>query len=98
MFNFAGWASDLRTVSEEMIAKRILRTGDGSHEKFVMKEKIDSNNNENESESGSPREDLWGWGKRSFSFLFITKHLNISDDKEMSQNEKNFAKVLYKSR
>ncbi|XP_056640408.1 acyl-CoA Delta-9 desaturase-like [Diorhabda sublineata] len=27
-----GWAYDLRTVSPEMIKKRVLRTGDGSHE------------------------------------------------------------------
>ncbi|XP_074034084.1 acyl-CoA Delta-9 desaturase isoform X1 [Leptinotarsa decemlineata] len=27
-----GWAYDLKTVSEEMIKKRVLRTGDGSHE------------------------------------------------------------------
>ncbi|XP_023310323.1 acyl-CoA Delta(11) desaturase-like, partial [Anoplophora glabripennis] len=27
-----GWAYDLKTVSEDMIRKRVLRTGDGSHE------------------------------------------------------------------
>lgn len=27
-----GWAYDLKTVSEEMIRKRVERTGDGSHE------------------------------------------------------------------
>jgi stearoyl-CoA desaturase (delta-9 desaturase) len=27
-----GWAYELKTVSEEMIKKRVLRTGDGSHE------------------------------------------------------------------
>lgn len=27
-----GWAYDLKTVSEEMIKKRVLRTGDGTHE------------------------------------------------------------------
>lgn len=27
-----GWAYDVKTVSEEMIRKRVLRTGDGSHD------------------------------------------------------------------
>lgn len=26
-----GWATDLKTVSPELIQKRVLRTGDGSH-------------------------------------------------------------------
>ncbi|KAG5889224.1 hypothetical protein JTB14_018647 [Gonioctena quinquepunctata] len=31
-FAKVGWAYDLKTVSEEMIKKRVLRTGDGTHE------------------------------------------------------------------
>jgi stearoyl-CoA desaturase (Delta-9 desaturase) len=30
-FAWLGWATDLKTVSEEMIKKRVLRTGDGTH-------------------------------------------------------------------
>lgn len=30
-FAYIGWATDLKTVSDEMIRKRVLRTGDGSH-------------------------------------------------------------------
>lgn len=33
-----GWAYDLKTVSQEMIRKRVLRTGDGSHFKFSSQE------------------------------------------------------------
>jgi stearoyl-CoA desaturase (delta-9 desaturase) len=32
LFAKIGWAYELKTVSEEMIKKRVLRTGDGSHE------------------------------------------------------------------
>lgn len=70
MFNFTfyvlhvGWATDLRTVSEEMIAKRVQRTGDGSHKtaKELKAKGDENNNNEGEAEKDSPREDLWGWG------------------------------------
>jgi len=32
LFSKIGWAYDLKTVSPEMIKKRVVRTGDGSHE------------------------------------------------------------------
>lgn len=31
LFAWLGWATDLKTVSTEMIRKRVMRTGDGSH-------------------------------------------------------------------
>jgi hypothetical protein len=45
-----------------MITKRILRTGDGSHEVAPIKKGIIDENN-NERKLNEPREDLWGWGK-----------------------------------
>lgn len=31
MFSLIGWAYDMKTVPAEMVAKRALRTGDGTH-------------------------------------------------------------------
>ncbi|VVC89944.1 acyl-CoA Delta-9 desaturase-like isoform X2 [Leptidea sinapis] len=38
-----GWAYDLKTVSSEVIEKRVKRTGDGSHEEWGYEEIIDTN-------------------------------------------------------
>jgi hypothetical protein len=51
----AGWAYDLKTVSDSMVKRRVLRTGDGTHryskeeaEKVTAKELVDIyNNNKN---------------------------------------------------
>jgi len=52
-----GWATDLKTVSEEMINKRALRTGDGTRKTTSnSKVTIDAN------EFVEPAHDLWGWG------------------------------------
>lgn len=34
-----GWAYDLKSVSEDMIKKRVLRTGDGTHHVWGWKDK-----------------------------------------------------------
>lgn len=55
--NFLGWATDLKTVSPEMIKKRVLRTGDGSHP--IYKDRLNERSSEEE-----PKRDLehfWGW-------------------------------------
>lgn len=58
-----GWATDLKTVSEEMIKKRASRTGDGTYKGALKsKEKVDGNNNVSEVED-EKHTDLWGWGK-----------------------------------
>lgn len=60
------------TVSDEMIRKRVLRTGDGSHR--YSKEKVDEktarelldafNNNLNNNNADDEHVDtLWGWGE-----------------------------------
>lgn len=64
---YLGWATDLKTVSEEMIRKRVLRTGDGSHkyskEKATAKELLNAYNNNNNNEAEEPVDTLWGWGE-----------------------------------
>lgn len=82
-----------------MIAKRVLRTGDGSHKSAVnLKAKVDGNNNVGEAEKDLLHEGLWGWGnERVISSNCIPKYYLISDDKEMTQEDRKYAKILYKS-
>ena len=47
-----GWAYDLKTVSEPMIRRRVLRTGDGTHKVY--------GHHSAEEEHGN----LWGWGDK----------------------------------
>lgn len=74
-----GWAYDLKTVSEDMIRRRVLRTGDGSHryskeaaQKKTASELVETYNNncyEEEEEErlkqnvARIRDHYWGWGK-----------------------------------
>lgn len=63
-----GWAYDLKTVSDDMIRRRVLRTGDGSHRysKEAAKQKTEnelleaynSNNNINEEEEERLRQNV----------------------------------------
>ncbi|KAG5671193.1 hypothetical protein PVAND_001404 [Polypedilum vanderplanki] len=50
-----GWATDLKTVSAEVICKRVLRTGDGSH-LFAKNQ-----SNQMTSEENKYEEFVWGW-------------------------------------
>lgn len=61
-----GWAYDLKTTSEEMIRKRVLRAGDGTHQcskesnlQEELKEYVD-NHLHNDSDN------IWGWDDPSF--------------------------------
>lgn len=59
---YIGWAYDLKTVSEEMVRKRILRTGDGSH-KFSLTENIKT-----QLPDHSVDENLvWGWDDKDMT-------------------------------
>lgn len=59
LFSFSiGWATDLKTVSPEMIRKRALRTGDGSHECATQKV-IGLDDAQNNVERDV--EHFWGW-------------------------------------
>ncbi|CAO1420630.1 unnamed protein product [Diamesa serratosioi] len=54
-FAWLGWATDLKTVSDEMVKKRVLRTGDGTH-RYSNEENNDENNDERDVEH------FWGYG------------------------------------
>jgi stearoyl-CoA desaturase (delta-9 desaturase) len=43
-FAWLGWATDLKTVSDEMIRRRVLRTGDGSHRYSKKAQELNNNN------------------------------------------------------
>ncbi|CRL07879.1 CLUMA_CG020908, isoform A [Clunio marinus] len=60
-FAWLGWATDLKTVSDEMILKRVERTGDGTH----AKSKSDKNNNF--AEEKEPHCELWGWDDKEMT-------------------------------
>ncbi|XP_045447448.1 acyl-CoA Delta-9 desaturase-like [Melitaea cinxia] len=49
-----GLAYDLKTVSQEMIRKRVTRTGDGSHP-------LDSETQKSDEDHNHPENPVWGW-------------------------------------
>jgi hypothetical protein len=68
-FAWLGWATDLKTVSDDLINKRIQRTGDGSHKysnfetneqkmmAYIHERTVDANGNHIHHEEDT----LWGW-------------------------------------
>ena len=73
-FAWIGWATDLKVASEDLIRKRVLRTGDGSHPYAIeeaKKKKLNEdylNNNvcDTENSAEAPSEVFWGLGKELF--------------------------------
>lgn len=69
-FTPIGWATDLKTVSDEVVKKRVLRTGDGSHpysieaKKHNIKVEEEHNNNDGERDL----DHFWGWVRINFNF------------------------------
>jgi len=98
-FAWLGWATDLKIASDDLIRKRVLRTGDGSHPYAVeeaKKMKINEdylNNNVcgTESSNESPSEVFWGLGSILCQNLSILPHLNffknISGDTDLPREE-----------
>lgn len=73
-----GWATELKTVPEDIIRKRVLRTGDGSHPFSKQVAEINNNNNNNEyKDKLRDTEHFWGFG-----------------DKEMNSEDMKYVKVL----
>lgn len=79
-FACLGWAYDLKTMSQEMVRRRVLRTGDGSHRNSKEEEekrktsKVSTQTKEDcggedEGEHNDPRDHYWGWGNSSFSCM-----------------------------
>uniref|UniRef100_A0A1B0DIJ1 Fatty acid desaturase domain-containing protein n=1 Tax=Phlebotomus papatasi TaxID=29031 RepID=A0A1B0DIJ1_PHLPP len=79
-FSKLGLAYDLKTVSEDMIRKRILRTGDGSHEysrnkrEEELRQMLMSDHDHYHDQNM-----VWGW-----------------DDNDMDEEDKKFAKIYNK--
>ncbi|XP_037035010.1 acyl-CoA Delta(11) desaturase-like [Bradysia coprophila] len=69
-FAWLGWAYDLKTVPDEMVRRRVLRTGDGSnrHSKEIkMKHKtskqlVETCTEKYNDEEEERRDRYWGWG------------------------------------
>lgn len=82
---FLGWAYDLKTVSEEMIAKRAARTGDGSNHYskcIVVGGRETQNSNTNHGLAHHHYHDeqmIWGW-----------------DDEDMTLQDKQDALIINK--
>jgi hypothetical protein len=65
IFISKGLCSDLKTVPQEMIRARALRTGDGSskYAKLQDAELLDNNNHTQERDT----EHFWGWGDNAMT-------------------------------
>jgi stearoyl-CoA desaturase (Delta-9 desaturase) len=65
MFSWLGWATDLKTTTPEMIRRRAIRTGDGSHPAAIEAKKKQllnpDNNNEGEAKETRDLDHFWGW-------------------------------------
>lgn len=61
-FAWIGWATELKTVPENLIQSRIVRTGDGSHP--LSKEKLEGmdDNNNDDDDASRDVEHFWGFG------------------------------------
>lgn len=87
-FSWLGWATDLKTASEDLIRNRIRRTGDGTHKYSNLKtkeEKImayvkDRTVDENGNHIHHEEDMIWGW-----------------DDKALSEDDKKFVSILGRS-
>lgn len=79
-FAWLGWATELKTVPQNIVMQRIERTGDGSHQHSknlkANKSSLEVNNN-NDEDAERDVEHFWGWG-----------------DKEMTKQDMKYVKVL----
>ena len=58
-----GWAYDLKTVSREMVEKRVARTGDGSHSSQHQPEQPHHHHHHHHRHE----DEVWGWGDKDMS-------------------------------
>nr|XP_022906820.1 acyl-CoA Delta(11) desaturase-like [Onthophagus taurus] len=74
-FAWLGWAYDLKTASEEMVRRRMLRTGDGTK---LPPEEIGKKSSLKE-DLGLSSDNIWGWGDinmKSVDFQYV-KRFNV---------------------
>jgi len=79
-FAWIGWATELKTVSAEMIKARAARTGDGSYLKAQSTlNKVANGNNKDHKIVNEQVANLWGWG-----------------DEEMTDEDRKYVTILCK--
>ena len=63
-FAWLGWATELKTVPDDILSNRVIRTGDGTHKvSKQLKAKVnDNNNNEDDDDGERDVEHFWGFG------------------------------------
>lgn len=62
-FAWLGWATELKTVPEDILKNRVIRTGDGTHSFSKLKASgSDNNNNVDEDDGERDIEHFWGFG------------------------------------
>lgn len=99
LFAWLGWATELKTVPIDIIEKRILRTGDGTHRYSkahkIFDDRFDNNNHQSNAIDSTA---IWGWGKYSnmlkaglIILLFLFK-----GDCEMTEDDAKSVKILNK--
>lgn len=85
-FAWLGWATDLKTVSDDLLRKRIQRTGDGSHKYSQLKtkeEKLmayvkDRTTDANGNHIHHDEDSVWGW-----------------DDDALPEEDKKYVKITH---
>jgi stearoyl-CoA desaturase (delta-9 desaturase) len=66
-FAWIGWATELKTVPDDIIKKRVLRTGDGSHPYSIELERLNNNNNGIGNDKLRDTEHFWGFGDKEMT-------------------------------
>lgn len=61
-FARVGWAYDLKTASKEMVARRVRRTGDGSHPDARQSGRLPGDDHDHDHGG-----EVWGWGDEDMS-------------------------------
>ena len=84
-FAWLGWATDLKVASDDMVRKRVLRTGDGSHPYAIEEAKKKKNRDDNlrrDIANDHKTEVYWGLGDKDLSNEDINgiKTLNVKYD------------------
>jgi hypothetical protein len=100
-FAWLGWATELKTVTPEMIRKRALRTGDGSHPYALEQALKETNNNivgdSTEKEEFLDTEHFWGFGNYFKLTNFkneINEIIQFSGDKEMTAEDMKYIAIV----
>lgn len=62
----------MKTVSDEVVKKRVLRTGDGSHpySSEAKKKNIQLDDEHNNNEGERDLDHFWGWVKKNLKLFF----------------------------